>query len=40
MYKTDKDNGHLEAKKLFTICTAGKSAVMNIGGVDTTYHLG
>ena len=32
--------GHKGARRLFTICTNGSEAVLNIGGIDEKYHIG
>jgi hypothetical protein len=39
IYESDQARGFADAKKVFTICTSGKTAIMNIGGIDTSNHL-
>lgn len=36
----DVNQNYVSAQKLFTICTSDKSAVMNIGGIDDSTHIG
>jgi hypothetical protein len=36
----DVSQNYVSAQKLFTICTSDSSAVMNIGGIDTSTHIG
>lgn len=40
IYYIDKNRGYTAASRVFTICTDGNSSVMNVGGVDTSYHIG
>ena len=39
MVEKDRQEG-IQNKKLFTICTNGSEAILNIGGVDERYHIG
>lgn len=40
IYYIDKNRGFDAASRIFTICTSGNDSVMNVGGVDTSYHIG
>jgi hypothetical protein len=40
IYQADLDSNYTDAQKVFTICTEGTTAIMNIGAVDTSTHIG